>query len=146
MWTTANRPKYNRDKLRYPSDLTGEEWAHIEALIPAAKHGDRKRKVDGREVVNGRSKLCKQRLRRGMYVQRGVPMALCAQGPSTQEHALRLFRSLDLRRHRENLRNRSCHFRSLRWIGLPRQDCRSISRPLPTKSNAIGGCKAPERI
>jgi len=36
MWTTANRPKYNRDKLRYPSDLTGEEWAHIEALIPAA--------------------------------------------------------------------------------------------------------------
>ena len=32
MWTTANRPKYNRDKLRYPSDLTGEEWAHIEAL------------------------------------------------------------------------------------------------------------------
>jgi hypothetical protein len=22
MWTTANRPKYNRDKLRYPSDLT----------------------------------------------------------------------------------------------------------------------------
>jgi transposase len=41
MWTTANRPKYNRDKLRYPSDLTGEEWTHIEALIPAAKHGDR---------------------------------------------------------------------------------------------------------
>ena len=26
MWTTANRPKYNRDKLQYPSDLTGEEW------------------------------------------------------------------------------------------------------------------------
>src|ERR1700724_298653 len=53
MWTTANRPKYNRDKLRYPSDLTGEEWAHIEALIPAAKHGGRKRKVDVREVMNG---------------------------------------------------------------------------------------------
>src|SRR6202023_852457 len=53
MWTTANRPKYNRDKLRYPSDLTGEEWAHIEALIPPAKHGGRKRKVDVREVVNG---------------------------------------------------------------------------------------------
>ncbi|MGH9675461.1 MAG: IS5 family transposase [Candidatus Acidiferrum sp.] len=68
MWTTANRPKYNRDKLRYPSDLTGEEWAHIEALIPAAKHGGRKRKVDVREVVNGRSKLYKQRLRRVMYV------------------------------------------------------------------------------
>ena len=87
MWTTANRPKYNRDKLRYPSDLTGEEWAHIEALIPAAKHGGRKRKVDVREVVNGI-----------MYVLstgcqwRYVPKDL-------QEHALRLFRSLDLRRH-----------------------------------------------
>ena len=53
MWTTANRPKYNRDKLRYPSDLTGEEWAHIEALIPAAKRFVNKRKVDVREVVNG---------------------------------------------------------------------------------------------
>ena len=33
MWTTANRLNYKRDNLRYPSDLTGEEWAHIEALI-----------------------------------------------------------------------------------------------------------------
>jgi transposase len=28
-------------------------WAHIEPLIPPAKHGGRKRKVDVREVVNG---------------------------------------------------------------------------------------------
>ena len=27
MWTTENRPRYDRDKLRYPSDLTDEEWA-----------------------------------------------------------------------------------------------------------------------
>jgi hypothetical protein len=27
MWTTENRPRYNRDKLRYPSDLTEDEWA-----------------------------------------------------------------------------------------------------------------------
>ena len=26
MWTADNRPRYNRDKLRYPSDLTAE-WA-----------------------------------------------------------------------------------------------------------------------
>ena len=26
MWTPENRPLYNRDKLRYPSDLTDEEW------------------------------------------------------------------------------------------------------------------------
>ena len=39
MWTTENRPRYNRDKLRYPSDLTDAEWAHIKPLIPPAKRG-----------------------------------------------------------------------------------------------------------
>ncbi len=40
MWTSENRAKYNRDKLRYPSDLTDDEWSHIEPLIPPAKWGD----------------------------------------------------------------------------------------------------------
>jgi len=53
MWTAENRIKYNRDKLRYPSDLTDAEWLHIEPLIPPAKHGGRKRTVDLREIVNG---------------------------------------------------------------------------------------------
>jgi Putative transposase of IS4/5 family (DUF4096) len=53
MWTCENRAKYNRDKLHYPSDLTDEEWSHVAPLIPPAKHGGRKRKVDVREVVNG---------------------------------------------------------------------------------------------
>ena len=53
MWTSKNRAKYNRDKLRYPSDLTDGEWAHIEPQIPPAKRGGRKREVDVREVVNG---------------------------------------------------------------------------------------------
>ena len=53
MWTSENRPKYNRDKLRYPSDLTDEEWSHIEPLIPPAKRGGRKRSVEPREIVNG---------------------------------------------------------------------------------------------
>jgi len=35
------------------SDLTDEEWSHVAPLIPPAKHGGRKRKVDVREVVNG---------------------------------------------------------------------------------------------
>ena len=34
MWTAENRPRYNRDKLRYPSDLTDEEWALVGPLIP----------------------------------------------------------------------------------------------------------------
>ena len=51
--TDENRPRYNRDKLLYPSDLTDEEWAHIEPLIPPGKPGGGKRRVDIREVVNG---------------------------------------------------------------------------------------------
>jgi hypothetical protein len=53
MWTTENRAKYARDKLRYPSDLTDAEWDHIAPLIPPAKRGGRKRSVDLREIVNG---------------------------------------------------------------------------------------------
>ena len=44
MWTAGNRPRYNRDKLRYPSDLTDAEWAHIEPLIPSGKPGGGKRR------------------------------------------------------------------------------------------------------
>jgi transposase len=53
MWTPENRSLYNRDKLRYPSDLTDAEWRHIGPLIPPAKRGGGKRRVDMREVVNG---------------------------------------------------------------------------------------------
>lgn len=53
MWTKANRGKYSRDGLRYPSDLTDAEWALVEPLIPPAKHGGRRREVNVREVLNG---------------------------------------------------------------------------------------------
>ncbi|MHA6646244.1 transposase, partial [Mesorhizobium sp. A623] len=53
MWTKANRGKYNRDGLRYPSDLTNAEWGLVEPLIPPAKRGGRRREVDVREVLNG---------------------------------------------------------------------------------------------
>jgi transposase len=53
MWTNENGGRYDRSKLRYPSDLTGEEWEHVEPLIPPAKRGGNKRTVNLREVVNG---------------------------------------------------------------------------------------------
>ena len=53
MWTDENRPRYDRTNLRYPSDLTDEEWSHVEPLIPPARRGGRKRQVVVREVVNG---------------------------------------------------------------------------------------------
>ena len=35
MWTSRNRGRYDRSKLRYPSDVTDEEWELIVPLITA---------------------------------------------------------------------------------------------------------------
>ena len=53
MWTRKNRARYDRSKLRYPSDLTDDEWRLVEPLIPPGKPGGGKRTVVMREVVNG---------------------------------------------------------------------------------------------
>ena len=53
MWTPENRPRYNRDKLRYPSDLTDDEWTLVEPFIPPARRGGGKRQTDMRTVMNG---------------------------------------------------------------------------------------------
>jgi len=53
MWTRENRARYNRDHLRYPSDLTDAEWTVIAPLIPPARHGGRRREVDERNLLNG---------------------------------------------------------------------------------------------
>jgi transposase len=53
MWSNENRARYDRSRLRYPSDLTDAEWAHVEPLIPPAKRGGNRRRVEVREVVNG---------------------------------------------------------------------------------------------
>ena len=53
MWTSENRVRYDRSKLRYPSDLTDAEWAQVAPAIPPARRGGNRRHVDEREVVNG---------------------------------------------------------------------------------------------
>jgi transposase len=53
MWTVENRARYDRSKLRYPSDLTDDEWSLARREIPRAKRGGNKRTVDVREVMNG---------------------------------------------------------------------------------------------
>ena len=53
MWTKENRVRYDRSKLRYPSDLTDEEWELVKPLIPKAKRGGNKRHVEDRDLVNG---------------------------------------------------------------------------------------------
>jgi len=34
MWTSENALNTIVTKLRYPSDLTNDEWSHVEPLIP----------------------------------------------------------------------------------------------------------------
>src|ERR1700689_963896 len=53
MWTNENRARYDRSHLRYPSDLSDDEWKLVEPLISPGKRGGDKRTVIMREVVNG---------------------------------------------------------------------------------------------
>ena len=52
MWTNENRARYDRSALRYPSDVTDEEWAHIKGQIPPAKRGGNTRSSSDRSVSN----------------------------------------------------------------------------------------------
>lgn len=53
MWSRADRARYERRGLRYPSDLTDAEWALTAGHIPPARRGGRRREVDVREVLQG---------------------------------------------------------------------------------------------
>ena len=89
MWTIENRARYDRSKLRYPSDLTDEEWSHVEPLIRPGKRGGNKRTVNVREVVNGL-----------MYIlSTGLPVAGYPQRPAAALDGVRLLRALELGRH-----------------------------------------------
>ena len=52
MWTEITRPKYERDGLRYASDLTDAEWAVLAPFLPPARVPGRLRTTNLREVVN----------------------------------------------------------------------------------------------
>jgi transposase len=50
-WTETTRLHYQRDALRYASDLTDAEWALIAPFLPTASKVGRPRKTDLRSVV-----------------------------------------------------------------------------------------------
>src|SRR5215468_5647318 len=87
MWTLENRPKYNRDHLRYPSDLTDDEWACVAPLIPPPKPGGGKRRTDMRAVMNAVIYMAEHRLL----------MALPSKGLSSLQHGPPLLRVVALR-------------------------------------------------
>jgi len=45
--------RYCQERRVYPSDVTDEEWAILEPLIPAVKPGGRAEEIERREIVNG---------------------------------------------------------------------------------------------
>ena len=76
MWTTQNRKRYDRSQLRYPSDLTDEEWAYVAPCDPA---GQARRQQTNSRYPGGdeRGHVC---------LEHGLPMARAAQGPAAEEH------------------------------------------------------------
>jgi hypothetical protein len=53
MWTTTNRARYDPNHVRYPSDLTDEEWALIGAAHPAGEARSQAT-VNVREIASDR--------------------------------------------------------------------------------------------
>ena len=51
-WTEITRPHFERRCPRYASDLTDEEWALDQPMMPALNRIGRPRKTDLREIVN----------------------------------------------------------------------------------------------
>jgi putative transposase len=51
-WTEITRPLYNRDHLRYESDMTDEAWEIIGPLLPGPGKMGRPRTTDMRAVLN----------------------------------------------------------------------------------------------
>ncbi len=53
MWTDTTRAKHARKGLRYSSDLTNDEWALLEGLLPAPSRLGRPPKWTRRAIMNG---------------------------------------------------------------------------------------------
>ena len=89
VWTAENRGRYDRRGQRYPSDLTNEEWAALQPLLPVRQGRGRPRAHRLREVMNG--------IR---YVVRH------AQGPAAVEHLPRLLAPAVRRGPQEQINHR----------------------------------------
>lgn len=69
MWMQENRGRYDRSKLRYPSDLTDDEWALISAHEA------------GRQLAHG--VRARYRQRRDVYPEHWLPVGDAAEGTAT---------------------------------------------------------------
>ena len=72
-WTEITRRQYERDGMRYASDLRDEEWVLIEPLMPPPSPIGRPRTTELRAVVE----------RDPVHGVHGLSVAAIAQGVST---------------------------------------------------------------
>ena len=86
MWTSKNRARYDRSKLRYPSDLTDDEWGLVEPLIPPGK--TRRRQADGDHAGGGERPDVRSLDR--------LSVARDPERPAAEKHGLWLLRSVDI--------------------------------------------------
>ena len=85
MWTAKNRGRYDRSKLRYPSDLTDDEWAHVEPLIPPAK--PRRQQAPCRGARSDE--------RDHVYFEHRMPVACDPERSAAAQHTFRLSRLVE---------------------------------------------------
>ncbi len=76
MRANENRARHDRSRLRYPSGLTGAEFALAAPLIPPAKRGGNRRRAKIGEAVNGPMYILSRGCRR-----RAVPEGLPPRAP-----------------------------------------------------------------
>ena len=92
-----NCARYNRDHLRYPSDLTDAEWIEIAPLIGPARSGGRRREVDVRNLVNGvmyvLSTGCQWRYIPRTFRPRALSIAISGTGAGTGPWIASMMRS-----------------------------------------------------
>jgi hypothetical protein len=90
MWTAENRQRYNRDKLRYPSNMKNRRGAVAGGAADST--GQTRRSAPGRRRARGLE-------RHHVCAEHRLPMASRSQGSATAEHSARLSPALELRPH-----------------------------------------------
>lgn len=88
MWTVENRARYDRSKLRYPSDLTDDEWALAKPYIP--RQAWRQQADGGRARGVERVNVC---------AEHWLPVARDTERPAAAQHGELLFLPLAAWRH-----------------------------------------------
>ena len=58
MWTNENHARYDRSRLRDPSDLTGTEWAHVASGRMQAQYFRRHLGENFRRHFGGAKSIC----------------------------------------------------------------------------------------